>query len=158
MGVMRGPDGYSEVAFDPAVVRAGSSNSFYQDDPGSLGSGTYAESFPVPQGFLPTMRLDYLACRFDFPFSAGESALIRVFRYRKVAPFAAFQILQITSTITLDIALDWSFTYDFSGNILPGFELDPDSDSLAVSNVYTAGGTPTVRALRVDFSLGPLTS
>jgi len=129
--------------------------SFYQDNPPALGSGTYAESFPVvpsPGGILVLRRL---AVRCDFPFSAGERARIRLYRYRKPAPFGPFAYTQITDLFDFDDTLDWSWTYDISDRIRNGFDLNPETDSIAVSNVYTAGGTPSVRALRVDFEYGP---
>jgi hypothetical protein len=97
------------------------------------------------------MRLSYLSVRWDFPFSAGERARIRLYRYRKPAPFGPFNYTQITDLFDADNTRDWSWTYDISDRIRQNFTLNPLTDSIAVSNVYTTGGTPTVRALRVDF-------
>lgn len=138
----------------PATAIPGTGNQFYQDKPPSLGSGTYAESYLVPPYLgVDFFKLSYLSVRWDFPFSAGEMARIRLYRYRKPAPFGPFSYTQITTLFDADNTLDWSWTYDISANILPGFDLNPLTDSIAVSNVYTAGGTPTVRALRVNFAL-----
>lgn len=127
--------------------------SFYQDDPGSLGSGTYAESFPVPQNYgISLFRLNYLSVRWDFPFAAGERARIRLYRYRKTAEYGAFTYTQITDIFDAEDPLDWSWTYDISDRIRD-FTLNPITDSIAVSNVYTAGGAPSARALRVDFGM-----
>jgi hypothetical protein len=125
---------------------------FYQDNPSALGSGTYAESYAVPHGG-GLLKLASLACRVDFPFGAGEQAIIRLYRYRKVpGPFGAFSYTQITDTFVFNNTFDWSWTYPINGNIRNGFSLDPVTDSIAVSNVYTAGGSPSARALRVDFT------
>lgn len=141
------------VTVEGNLIAAGSLQSFYQDNPGALGSGTYAESFAVPPALAPKYKLGYLAVRCDFPIAAGESATIRLFRYRKPAPFGAFSLSQITDTFVFNSTFDWSWTYDISANIRNGFDLDPITDSIAVSNVYVSGGGPTMRALRVDFSL-----
>jgi len=140
---------------NPAIL-GGSAGSYYQDNPPADGSGTYAESFVVPPYLgVPLFKLAYLAVRWDFPFSAGERARIRLYRYRKPAPFGPFAYTQITDLFDADSTLDWSWTYDISDRIRGGFDLNPITDSLAVSNVYTAGGTPSVRALRVDFAMEP---
>jgi len=138
------------------MTAAGSARSYYQDNPPADGSGTYAESFDVPRGLeVPLFKLAYLAVRVDFPFAIGESATIRLFRYRKPAPFGPFSLSQITDTFVFNNTRDWSWTYDISDRIRSGFDLDPITDSIAVSNVYVAGGAPTVRALRVDYHLEP---
>lgn len=126
---------------------------FYQDDPSALGGGTYAESYPVPG--LDITRLRSLTMRVDLPFGAGELARIRLYRYRKPAPFGPFNYTQITDLVVLDNTLDWSWTYDFSSAIRNGFDINPRTDSIAVSNVYTPGPTPNTRALRVDFTYKP---
>jgi hypothetical protein len=136
----------------PATSLPGTGQSFYQDDPPA--SGTYAQSFPVPPYLgVPLFRLSYLAVRWDLPFGIGESATIRLYRYRKTAPFGVFTYTQMTATFVANSTSDWGWTYDISGNILAGFQLNPTTDSIAVSNVYVAGGAPNVRALRVDFAL-----
>ena len=144
------------MSFVPVPVRALSLNSYYQDNPPADGGGTYAESFPVPPFMgVPLLKLAYLAVRWDFPFSAGERARIRLYRYRKTAPFGSFAYTQITDLFDADNTRDWSWTYDISDRIRNGFDLNPITDSLAVSNVYTPGATPSVRALRVDFAMEP---
>lgn len=136
------------------IIAAGTLRSFYQDNPPALGSGTYAESFPVPQNLnISSFRLAYLSVRWDLPFSAGERARIRLYRYRKPAPFGPFSLTQITDLFDADNSRDWSFTYNLGDRIRNNFDLNPITDSVAVSNVYTAGGSPNVRALRVDFAL-----
>jgi|GEM_PF-3769523 len=146
---VRTPEGMRQIGNQPIYLR-----SFYQDDPPRLGSGTYAESFPVPQNYGARLfRLEYLSVRWDFPFSAGERARIRLYRYRKTGEFGTFFYQQMTNTFDADDTRDWSWTYDISDRIRNDFELNPITDSIAVSNVYTAGGTPSVRALRVDFGL-----
>lgn len=148
---VRTPNGLRNVEADVLAQ----TYSFYQDNPPALGSGTYAESFPVPQGLgVDLMRLSYLSVRWDFPFAAGERARIRLYRYRKPAPFGPFAYTQITDLFDADNTRDWSWTYDISDRIRNGFDLNPITDSIAVSNVYTAGGGPSVRALRVDFRYG----
>jgi len=156
MGFPDGPSAGAPVGLAKpgvGVLRAASYASFYQDNPGALGSGTYAQSFPVPKGFSSAQELTWLACRVDFPFGPGEQALIRVYRYRKPNPGGAFSYTQITDAVTFDSSYDWSWTYPFLGAIRD-FDLNPDTDSLAISNVYTAGGAPSARALRVDIALG----
>lgn len=134
---------------------AGTGQSFYQDNPKALGSGTYAESFPVPPYLgINLFKLGYLGVRWDFPFAPGERARIRLYRYRKNEPFGSFSYVQITDIFDADDSRDWSWTYDISDRIRNGFNLDPRTDSIAVSNVYTSTPNPGgVRALRVDFAL-----
>lgn len=127
--------------------------SFYQDNPGADGSGTYAESFPIPRKTgISSFLIASLSARVDFPFGAGESATLRLFRYRKTQPFGVFSIQQITSTFVFNNSFDWSWTYPLESLILPGFDLNPLTDSIAASNVYVAGGAPSARALRFDFT------
>lgn len=138
----------------PATAIPGTGGSFYQDAPPSLGSGTYAQSFIVPPYLgVDFFKLSYLAVRCDFPFSPGENARIRLYRYRKPAPYGPFSYTQITDLFDANDTIDWSWTYDISSYIRSGFDLNPITDSLAVSNVYTAGATPSVRALRIDFAM-----
>jgi len=118
----------------------------------ALGSGTYAQSFPIRSSGL--MKIVQLSGRIDYPASGAENARIRLYRYRKTAPFGTFNYTQITSLFDINAAFPWSWTMDESDKI-NAFTLDPVTDSLAVSNVYTAGATPTMRALRIDFILGP---
>ncbi len=145
------------MSFSTALgIPAGTAGSFYQDNPPALGSGTYAQSFIVPPYLdVPLFRLRYLAVRWDFPFAAGERARIRLYRYRKPGPFGPFAYTQITDLFDADNTRDWSWTYDISDRIRNNFDLNPSTDSIAVSNVYTAGGAPSVRALRVDFCMEP---
>jgi len=126
--------------------------SFYTDNPGAQGSGTYAESFAVPRKLSPLFVLASLSARVDFPFGAGESATLRLFRYRKTAPGGTFSINQITDTFVFNNTFDWSWTYPLDNLIRPGFFLDPVTDSIAASNVYVSGGAPSTRALRLDFT------
>lgn len=142
------------TANNPSVIAAASNKSFYQDNPGGSGSGTYAESFPVVPMNWPLFRLLYLRLRIDFPAAVGESAIIRLYRYRKTGPAGAFTYTQVTDSYTVTDATPWSWTLDLSANIRD-FSFDPVTDSIAVSNVYTAGGAPSMRALRVDFALRP---
>jgi len=152
MTQVRTPEGFRALTV-PTEALLNQVYSFYQDDLPTLGTGTYAESFPVPQNVdIPAMRLSYVGVRWELPFSAGESAIIRLFRFRKPAPFGPFTLSQITDAFVANDTLDWSWTYDISANIRSGFDLNPLTDSVAVSNVYVAGGTPNVRAFRVDFA------
>lgn len=147
------------MTFLPESIPGMTGQSFYQDNPPADGAGTYAESFIVPPYLdVPLFKLSYLAVRWDFPFSAGERARIRLYRYRKSAPFGSFSYTQITDLFDADSSLDWSWTYQITDRIRRGFDLDPITDSIAVSNVYTPGATPSVRALRVDFALAPYDS
>lgn len=148
--------GLLTAEFVGVVPPIGTSQRYYQDNPGALGPGTYAESFAVllPEGAIG--RLSKLTVRADFPAAAGESATIRLYRFRKTAPFGSFFIDQITDTFVYDSADPWSWTIDISSNIRGGFMLDPLTDSIAVSNVYANAGGPTLRALRVDFSVEPV--
>ena len=136
------------------LVQAASADDFYQDDPGSLGSGTYAESFAVRTlGLLSPVRIVQASVRADFPAGPGETASIQFFRFRKTAPFGAFSVSNASSITVFDAASPWSWTIDILGT-MNGLDFDPVTDSLAISNVYVAGGAPTMRALRVDFEFG----
>jgi hypothetical protein len=126
---------------------------FYQDNPGADGAGTYAQSYSVLVPDLTLGRLHKVTVRQDAPAAAGESASIRLYRYRKSSAFGSFFLDQITDTFVLDSADPWSWTIDISANIRSGFLLNPTTDSIAVSNVYTNAGGPTMRALRVDFQV-----
>lgn len=128
----------------------GGLQTFYMDHPGALGSGTYAEDFvvpPNPTGGAGLLRLGYLSARCEFPFAAGETATLRAYRYRKTAPGGAFTYTQITDTFVFSNTLDWSWTWPLLDRIRDGFLFDPLTDALALSNVYVAGGAPSVRAL-----------
>jgi hypothetical protein len=133
------------------VPPLGTNQAFYQDNPPADGSGTYAQSYTVllPEGTVG--MLSKVTVRAELPAAAGESATIRLYRYRKDAPFGSFFLDQITDTFVYDSTQPWSWTIDISDNIRSGFLLDPLTDGIAVSNVYVAGGTPSIRALRVDF-------
>lgn len=126
---------------------------FYQDDPGTDGVGTYAQSYAVLVPMETLGQLYKVTVRQDFPATAGETATIRLFRYRKTSAFGSFFLDQITSTFVLDSADPWSWTIDISANILPGFLLNCATDMVAISNVYTNTGASTMRALRVDFQV-----
>jgi len=121
---------------------------FYQDNPPA---GTVAKSYAVPHGG-GTLKLATLSARVDFPYGPGESSSIRLFRYRKTAPGGAFSIAQITDTFVFNNTYDWSWTYPLDGLIRDGFDLNPLTDSVAVSNVQVNGAAPTARALRVDYT------
>lgn len=139
-----------------ASIRAASEGEFYQDDPGSLGSGTYAQSFPVRTLDLKSaLVINSLSGRVEFPAAAGESATIALFRFRKPAPFGPFILSQITDAFVIDATSPWSWTIREDDEIRPGFQMVKATDSLAVSNVYVAGGGPTMRALRIDFDMAP---
>lgn len=134
-----------------AVPPIGTNQSYYEDNPGALGSGTRAESYAVllPRG--TTGLLSAVWVRQDFPAAAGESATLRIYRYRRTGPTGSFFVDQITDTFVMDATQPWSWTIDISDHIRSGYDLNPITDGLAVSNVYVAGGAPTMRALRVDF-------
>jgi hypothetical protein len=143
--------GLIEAELIGAVPPIGTNQFYYEDDPGSLGSGTRAQSYPVllPRGTVGMLSAVWV--RQDFPAAAGETATLRLYRYRKTSPTGSFFVDQITDTFVLDSTDPWSWTIDISANIRPGYDLNPITDGIAVSNVYVAGGTPTMRALRLDF-------
>lgn len=138
------------VDLENLLIDGASHSKYLQDDLPTLGSGTFAGSDDVKLstfGFVG--QLARLRIRFDFSFAAGESAVIRVYRYRTFqGVFLGY--CQITDSVTLTDADQFSETDDFSSAIRPGMFLSPAVDSLATSIVYTAGGTPTMRALRID--------
>lgn len=137
------------------IIRAGTAQSYYQDNPGAQGSGTYAQSFFVDGfGLASELRLAKLKARIDFPAAVGEQAIIRCYRYRKTGPAGAFNYTQVSDSYIITSATPWSWTVDLEYAIR-NFTYNPVTDSLAVSNVYTAGGGPTMRALRVDIGFGP---
>lgn len=131
---------------------------FYQDDPGTDGIGTYAQSYAVLVPEQTLGALHKVTARVETPAAVGETASIRLFRFRKASAFGAFFVDQITSTFVLDSADPWSWTIDISANILPGFLLNCATDMVAISNVYTNTGTATMRALRVDFQVAVVES
>lgn len=133
------------------LIRAASEGSFYEDNPGAFGNHTQAQSFPpVTLGLVPVLKLFKATVRTDFPAAVGESASIQFFRFRKTAPFGVFQVSNASSITVIDITSPWSWTIDITSTLF-GLDFDPIFDSLAISNVYVAGGAPTMRALRVDF-------
>lgn len=154
-GAIRGfiSSGVLEGSLVGPVAPLGNTQRYYQDNPGSLGPGTYAESFPplVPQGTKGV--LDKVTVRIDFPADLGEQSTIRLYRYRKTGPSGSFFYDQLTSSFVVNDASPWSWTQDISNLIIGGRDLDPETDSIAVSNVYTNTGAATMRALRVDFNL-----
>ena len=130
-----------------ATVQAASSESYYRD---SLTPGIDAQSYQVRSlGLVPYLRLASLFVRCEIPAGAGESILLRFYRYRKVE--GVFNYTQITDAITIDDSTDWSVNIDLSAAIRDGFELNPTTDSIAVSCDYTSGAG-ALRAFRVDFS------
>lgn len=148
----------SNVPVNLDVLQASTLQRYYQDNPGAQGSGTYAQSFPVtPLLPYPALRLSQLSVRWDFPFAAGEQATIRLYIYRKASEFGAFNLIQATDPFVADNTRGWSWTHQVSNLIRVGpvFNLNPETDSIAVSNVYVSGPSPTARALRVCFSMIP---
>ncbi len=129
---------------------------FYQDNPGALGNGTYAQSYAI---FVPTGtqsgKLTFLSVRIDAPATAGEEAIIRLYLYRKTAPDGSFSYAQMTDTFIIDSTTPWSWTIDISDYIRSGYILNPVTDSIAVSNVYSNTGLHSMRALRVNFQVEP---
>lgn len=125
---------------------------YYQDYPGGDGPGTYAESFPVLLEQGVKGKLSRVTARIDFPAAVGESATIRLFRYRKTSANGSFTYTALTSAYVIDDSFPWSWTEDISDQILDK-DLDSTTDSIAVSVVYTNTGGPTIRALRVDFQV-----
>lgn len=146
--------GLVTATFMGVVPWIGTNQTFYQDNPGADGPGTYAESYAVllPVGTIG--MLTYVSVRCEVPPAAGETATIRLYRYRKASAFGAFTYDQITDTFVLDSTDPWSWTIDISDHIRSGWFLDPQTDMVAISNVYTNAGGPTLRALRVDFQVG----
>ena len=137
----------NDLRLKNAIVQAASSESYYRD---SLTAGIDAQSYQVRSlGLVPYLRLASLFVRCELPAGDGESVLLRFYRYRKVE--GVFDYTQITDAITIDASTDWSVNIDLSDAIRDGFELDPTTDSIAVSCDYTAG-VGTLRAFRVDFS------
>ena len=140
------------------VPPLGTDQYYYQDDPGTDGPKTYAQSYAV---LLPDQTqgvLHKVTVRQDFPAAVGESATIALYRYRKASSGAPLFVNQITSAFVLDSTSPWSWTIDISANILSGFLLDPMTDGVAISNIYTNAGGPTMRALRVDFQVAIIES
>lgn len=139
--------GRNALQLKNSCVQAASSQSYYRD---VLTSGLDAESYQVRSlGLVPYIRLASLFVRCELPAGAGESVLLRFYRYRKVDD--VFNYTQITDSITIDENTDWSVNIDMSDQIRNGFELDPKTDSIAVSCDYTTGAG-SLRAFRVDFS------
>ena len=159
-GTVLGSSGPSIGGNPPTVsdiVHAGNIGGFYEDDPGALGAGTREIDF-IPKELLGVtkLRVSLFQVRIEFPAAAGESSLIRLYRYRKKTPTGPFDLDQISSTYTVDNTHPWSFTVDATANLLPiSQDIDTNWDGIAISNVYTPGGAPTMRALRVDIGARP---
>ena len=146
--------GLVTAEFMGVVPWLGTNQTFYQDNPGADGPGTYAESYAVLLPIGTIGMLTYVSVRCEVPPAAGETATIRLYRYRKSSAFGSFSYDQITDTFVLDAADPWSWTIDISDHIREGWLLDPQTDMVAISNVYTNAGPATLRALRVDFQVG----
>ena len=137
----------NDLRLKNSIVQAASSESFYRD---SLTPGIDAQSYQVRSlGLVPYLRLASLFVRCEIPAGPGESVVLRLYRYRKIED--VFNYTQITDTITIDDSTDWSVNIDLSDAIRDGFELDPTTDSIAVSCDYSAE-ISSLRAFRVDFS------
>lgn len=121
-------------------------NTFYQDNPPI---GTRAENYYIDVMDGRIAQLNLIKIRWDFPFTSGEQASIRFYRYRKIN--GVFSLNQISDTIVLNEKLDWSVWHDFTSYIRD-FNLDPLTDSVVVSDVHT-GEVPNVRALNVTFGM-----
>ena len=128
----------SDVTFGATTQR------FYQDTPPA---GNNGETFYIP--LKTTGRLSQIRVRWDSPFNT-DTAQIRFWRYRKVD--GVFSYTQITDSITFNSTYDWSVWHDIS-DLIRDYDLDPDTDMVAVTNVYTQGASPTVRALNVTFTM-----
>lgn len=129
-----------------------SGGTYYQDYPGSTGNGTYAQSYAI---FVPTGtrfgKLTFLSVRIDAPAAVGEQSIIRLYLYRKTGPDGDFSYSQMTEAYVVDSNTPWSWTVDITDHIYSGYIMNPITDSIAVSNVYSNGGIFNMRALRVDF-------
>ncbi len=138
------------VDLENLLIDGASHSKYLQDDLPTLGSGTYAGSDDIKLSTFGVVgQLARMRIRFDFPFASGESAIVRIYRYRTVnGVFIGY--CQITDALTFDDTFQFSETNDYSGAIRAGMFLSPAIDSLATSIVYTAGGTPTNRAFRID--------
>ena len=130
--------------YSPNTAYGAGTQRFYQDTPPP---GNNGETFYVPLKQIG--KLTEIRVRWDLPFST-DTALIRFWRYRKVD--GVFSYTQITDGTTFDSSYDWSVWHDISDTIR-NFDLDPETDMVAVTNVYTPGGSPTVRALNVTFTI-----
>lgn len=141
------------------LIRAAGSTSFYQDQPSALPASNNAQSFEVRTlRLVDFVKLRSIRVRVEIPASAGESCLIRIWRFRRPIG-GGLSIHQITDSIIVDNTQDFSIVRDVSAAIRNGFGLDETQDSLAIGNAYTAGGAPAIRALRVDVDFevhGPL--
>ena len=130
--------------YSPNTVYGAGTQRFYQDIPPS---GNNGETYYVPLKQIG--KLSEIRVRWDLPFTT-DTALIRLWRYRKVN--GVFSYTQLTDGTTFDSSYDWSVWHDISDTIR-NFDLDPDTDMVAVTNVYTPGASPTVRALNVTFTI-----
>lgn len=147
-------DGFIGETLETIYTQGGTA--LYVDDPPSLGAGNRAQSYGFGQNLcigegdqFQFMKLRTISVRVDFPFAAGESILLRMWRFRRTP---AFNFIQVTNSYTADLTTQpFSTTVDINQVIRPNFIFNKLTDSLAVGWVYTPGGTPTVRAFRVQF-------
>lgn len=130
--------------YSPNISYGATTQRFYQDTPPP---GNNGETFFIP--LESTGRIIQIKVRWDLPFNT-DTAQIRFWRYRKVN--GVFSYTQITDSITFNSSYDWSVWHDIS-NLVRNYDLNPETDMVAVTNVYTQGASPNVRALNVTFTV-----
>lgn len=152
--------------FGAALMTVASAGFMYEDDPSLAGAGTRARSNYIGPNLCISkspifkfMGLRLLQYRCEVSPGAGESLLIRFWRYRRQADGTGYQITQATDSVTAvtansPFAIDQHFE---SANRDVKFDLE--TDALAVTYVYTLG-TGSVKAWRVNWDfevLDPVT-
>jgi hypothetical protein len=128
----------------------GYTSSVFQENPSA---GNTSQSFQVALPSETLGKLTSLRIRWEYPFAAGESSSIRLYRYRKVN--GVFTYTQITDIITLNDTLDWSTWHNFA-NTIRDYDLDTNTDTIVATNIHTDGPSPSVRALLTVFGVGPV--
>jgi len=132
---------------------------YFVDNPAvQIGDGGVgADSFMLGQQGLclaaddrfQTVALRRLTIRTEAPAGAGESALIRFWKYHKGSPTTGYYYQQCTDSFVYDDSQPWSWPIDFSGNIRP-ITFDRRTDALVFTAHYTEG-VGSMRALQVDW-------
>ena len=141
-------------AMHRAAIAGYTRQSHYIDNPSA--GGAFSQSYPVDLfGLAEIGHLGSIEARIEYPAASGEQALVRFWRYRKTSPSTGFAYKQITNNFYVNDQTDWSWTNDMSQYIRAGsaYDLNPETDSLALTITYTPGASPSMRALRIDFYL-----
>nr|BDC16539.1 hypothetical protein [Sicyoidochytrium minutum DNA virus] len=116
--------------------------------------GPHSESFWVPLEDGETGVLSRLVMRVEQTFTT-DSMQFALYRYRRSTPTGAFTVTALTSIISVDNTLPFSYWNDYTSSITPSIDLDPTTDMIAVTTSYTQADpeVQSVRGINITFTV-----